>query len=275
VSDPDILYYVDAGRFIRYHVKTGARDQLHDFKTLCGSAWVSNGSDPMFTSWDSHRLGLFCGDRMFVYDIATDAVLGPRPVRGTPPAQVAPSGALAYLEAGAGEVLDTHLNLVRSLGLQAPESHASLGRLSNGHDTWNGAVYDDAKGNVGLLVTWDLTDGTGGVIIGPKTGYPYPPDGHISAMAYERPGWIFVSTVGDSSGKGLLDLENLVVDTNTRKVCRVGRHRSWSKANQVLGYWAEAHTVPSPSGTRAVFASDWGGGTSVDSYVLELPAYSP
>jgi hypothetical protein len=43
----------------------------------------------------------------------------------------------------------------------------------------------------------------------------------------------------------------------------------------VLGYWAEAHTVPSPSGTRAVFASDWGGGSSVDSYVLELPSYRP
>ena len=37
----------------------------------------------------------------------------------------------------------------------------------------------------------------------------------------------------------------------------------------------EAHTVPSPSGTRAVFGSDWGNGTSVDSYVLELPSYSP
>jgi len=40
-------------------------------------------------------------------------------------------------------------------------------------------------------------------------------------------------------------------------------------------YWAEPHTVPSPSGTRAVFASDWGNGSSVDSYVLELPAYRP
>ena len=30
--------------------------------------------------------------------------------------------------------------------------------------------------------------------------------------------------------------------------------------------------VPSPTGTRAVFASDWGGGASVDTYVLELPA---
>ena len=129
--------------------------------------------------------------------------------------------------------------------------------------------------NVGNLVTWDLTDGTGGAIIGPKTGFPYPPDGHVSAMAYRQPGWIFVSTYGNTSGAGLLDLENLIADTNTGKVCRVGRHRSFGKANNVIGYWAESHTVPSPSGTRAVFASDWGGGNSVDSYVLELPGYQP
>jgi hypothetical protein len=282
-SDPDILYYVDNQEFIRYHVSAGTQDKLHSFSTLCGSSSVSNGDDPMFTSWDSHRLGLVCGNQMFIYDSATDSVLGPKAVSGTPPAQVAPSGTLAYLEAGSGQVLDANLNLVRSLGLQVPDNHASLGQLANGHDTWNGAVYDDgnddASSNVGILVTWDMTDGTGGAVIGPKTGWPYPPDGHISAMAYKQPGWIFVSTIPDDTaglqGKTLLGLENLIADTNTGKVCRVGRHRSWGKNNSVLGYWAEAHTVPSPSGTRAVFGSDWGNGTSVDSYVLELPSYSP
>jgi hypothetical protein len=243
----------------------------------------------MFTSWDSHRLGLTCGSNMFIYDWSTDTVLGPvaTPASGTPPAQVAPSGTLAYLEAGTGQVLDTSLTVVRSLGLQAPDNHAALGRLANGHDTWNGTVYDDgnddATSNVGVLVTWDLVTGGGGAVIGPKTGYPYPPDAHVSAMAYRQPGWIFVSTyfvggfdgTGTAPTPGLLDLENLIADTNTGKVCRVGRHRSWGKANAVLNYWAEAHTVPSPTGTRAVFASDWGGGTSVDSYVLELPAYAP
>jgi hypothetical protein len=282
-SDPDILYYVDDQEFIRYHVNAGTQDKLHSFSGLCGSDSVSNGDDPMFTSWDSHRLGLYCGKQMFIYDSSTDSVLGPKPISGTPPSQVAPSGTLAYLEAGSGQVLDANLNLVRSLGLQVPDNHASLGRLASGHDTWNGAVYDDGNddplSNVGILVTWDMTDGTGGAVIGPKTGWPYPPDGHISAMAYKRPGWIFVSTVPDDSaglqGKTLLGLENLIADTNTGVVCRVGRHRSWGKNNSVLGYWAEAHTVPSPSGTRAVFASDWGNGTSVDSYVLELPSYSP
>jgi hypothetical protein len=282
-SDPDILYYVDGQEFIRYHVSAGTQDKLHSFSALCGSSSVSNGDDPMFTSWDSHRLGLYCGNQMFIYDSSTDSVLGPKAVSGTPPAQVAPSGTLAYLEAGSGQVLDANLNLVRSLGLQVPDNHASLGRLANGHDTWNGAVYDDGNddvlSNVGILVTWDMSNGTGGAVIGPKTGWPYPPDGHISAMAYKQPGWIFVSTIPDDSaglqGKTLLGLENLIADSNSGAVCRVGRHRSWGKNNSVLGYWAEPHTVPSPSGTRAVFGSDWGNGTSVDSYVLELPSYSP
>jgi hypothetical protein len=286
-SDPDLLYYTDGQAFIRYHVGSGAKDKLHDFGSLCGGSAPTNGGDPMFTSWDSHRLGLTCGTKMFIYDSATDTVLGPAAVTGTPPAQVAPSGTLAFLEAGTGQILDTTLAVIRSLGLQAPDNHASLGQLASGHDTWNGTVYDDgnddANSNVGVLATWDLTNGTGGAIIGPKTGYPYPPDAHVSAMAYRQPGWVFVSTyfvnrfdgTGTAPTPGLLDLENLIADTNTGKVCRVGRHRSWGKANAILNYWAEAHTVPSPRGTRAVFASDWGGGASVDSYVLELPAYAP
>src|SRR5262249_17342385 len=146
------------------------------------------------------------------------------------------SGTLAYLEAGSGQGLDPSLNLVRSLTLQAPNNHASLGRLANGHDTWNGAVYDDgnddAQSNAGILVTWDLTNGTGGAVTGPKTGSPYPPDGHISAMAYRRPGWVVVSTISDNvppKPQGLLDQEILLADTNTGKVCRVGRHRSLGK----------------------------------------------
>jgi hypothetical protein len=280
-SDPDLLYYVDGQKLIRYHVSTGAKDTLHDFKSLCGSNSVSNGDDPMFMSWDSRRIGLVCGTQMFIYDISTDTVFGPKAASGTPPAQVAPSGTLAFLEAGSGQVLDQSLNLVRSLTLQDPGNHASLGQLANGHDTWNGTVYDDgnddAKSNVGNLVTWDLTDGSGGAVIGPKTGYPYPPDGHVSAMAYRQPGWVFVSTYGNTNGQGLLDLENLIGDTNTGTVCRIGRHRSWGKDNTHLdaSYWAEAHTVPSPSGTRAAFASDWGNGTTVDTYVVELPSYAP
>lgn len=275
-SDPDQLRYVDGTTLIAYHVSTHEKETLATFDFCQGSA--SGGSDPMFTSWDSKRIGLKCDSTGFIWDVARNKAVGQKTLDENP-AQVAPSGTLAYLS-DSGGVTDETLNVVRTLDLAEPYGHASLGRLANGHDTWNGVTYDPGPNgdqSIGSLVTFDLSDGSSKVIIGPDTGYPYPPSGHVSAMAYRQPGWVFVSTIGDHAGAGLLDDENLIADTNTGAVCRIGRHRSYGKDNTKLGesYWAEPHTVPSPSGTRAVFASDWGNGASVDAYVVELPSYAP
>jgi hypothetical protein len=275
-SDPDLLFYVAGRTFVRYHVTKETKEELTTFDFCTNGA--SGGSDPMFTSFDSRRIGLRCDDQVFVYDIEAKEVLG-RKTLDENPAQVAPSGTLAFLS-DSGRVTDPLLNTLRTLDLKEPFGHASMGRLPTGEDTWNGQVFDPGpQGNddIGTLVTWNLATATSRVIIGPKTGWPYPPDGHLSAMAYRQPGWIFVSTFGDTSGQGLLDQEMLIADTTTGAVCRAGRHRSWGKDNTRLGepYWAEAHTVPSPSGTRAAFASDWGNGATVDTYVLELPSYTP
>lgn len=273
-SDPDILFYPTGKTFVRYHVGAAMKEVLTTF-SFCNND-VSNGSDPMFTSFDSHRIGLKCDDQVFIYDIAANMVLGRKSLTENP-AQVSASGQLAYLS-DSGRVTDANLNVVRTLDIKFPDAHASLGRMPTGEDTWNGAAYDPGpKGDddIGNLVTYDLTTGQSHTVIGPKTGYPYPPDGHVSALAYKQPGWTVVSTYGDTSGKGLLDLEILVADTATNAVCRVGRHRSFGKNNTTIGYFAEAHAVPSPSGTRIAFASDWGGGNTVDTYILELPSYKP
>ena len=218
-----------------------------------------------------------CGDQTFIYDIHANAVVARKTNTDDNPAQIAPSGKLAYFS-NSGRVTDDSLNVLRTLDLAEPWGHASMGRLPTGEDTWNGAVYDDGpQGNsdIGSLVTFDLTTGKSRVVIGPKTGWPYPPTTHVSAIAYRQLGWAFVSTVGSTSGAGLLDLEVLVANTATGTVCRAGRHRSWGKENTKLQepYWAEAHAVGSPSGTRIAFASDWGNGTTVDTHVLELPSY--
>lgn len=60
------------------------------------------------------------------------------------PAQAAPSGKLAYLS-DTGEVTDAGLNVLRTLDLTEPWGHASLSMV-NGHDTWNGAVYESGAG---------------------------------------------------------------------------------------------------------------------------------
>jgi hypothetical protein len=275
-TDPDILFYVDGKDMIRYHVAAAMKETLTTF-SFC-SAGATGGSDPMFTSFDSNRIGLKCGDQLFIYDIGANKVLGPKSFSENP-AQASPSGKFGYLS-DSGRVTDTDLNVLRTLDLKEPFGHASMGQLPTGEDTWNGQVFDPGpKGDddIGNLVTFNLNDGSSRTIIGPKTGWPYPPDGHISAMAIRQPGWMVVSTYGDTSGKGLLDLEITVADTTSGAVCRAGRHRSWGRSNTHLAepYWAEAHATPSPKGTRIVFASDWGNQPTVDAYVLELPSYTP
>jgi len=275
-SEPSIVMFVHGKTLVRFDVDTEVEEPVHTFD-FCGGP-VSAGSDPMFSSWDSSRFGLKCDDQVFVFDVATDTVLGQKTLDENP-AQVAPSGALAFLS-DTGRVTDPALDVLHTLDLLQPWGHASLGRLANGHDTWNGTVYDPGPGgndDIGALVTFDLTDATSRVIVGPETGFPYPPAAHISALAIHRPGWVVLSTIGDPSGEGLLDLELLLADTNTGQVCRTGRHRSWGHNNMTIGepYWAAPTAVPSPSGTRILFGSDWGGGGTVDAYVVELPSYAP
>jgi hypothetical protein len=175
-------------------------------------------------------------------------------------------------------VYDGDMEFLLTLDLDNPFDHASLGRLANGRDTLNIVAYDPGRqgSGVGTLVVFELASGESRVIVGEDTGYPYPPSGtHISAVAHRAPGWVSVSIVGnDFDGQRLLDNELLLADTNTGEVCRIAHHRSHGK-NGPQDYWAEPHATISPSGTRVLFGSDWGGGDTVDAYVVELPGYAP
>jgi len=276
-SDPAILFYVDIvqKKLIRYNVDSGVKETVHTF--ACPSD-LYGGSDPMFTSWDSNVFGLLCRQtstqrEVFAYNLATDSE-GPRLLTTSYTApQPGPGGALFYFD---GDVLDFNMNVLRSLDLAKALEHGSLGRPANGHDTYYAVAFDGSP--VGSLIAHDLTDGSLRVIIGPDAGYPYPPSStHISAVSYKAPGWVFLSSVGDPpSGQTVLNNELYLADTNpggTGKVCRIAHHRSWAGNGGPLGYWAEPHVVGSPSGTRLLFGSDWGGGNSVDTYVIELPSY--
>jgi hypothetical protein len=271
-TDPDLLFYVTGRRLVRYHVRTGLKDTVNDF-TFCSSA-PSGGPDPMFTSWDSNVIGLKCGGQAFFYRMSDDRLTGTATTT-LPAPQAAASGTRGFT---GGYVVDLGLKVLRRLDLGNPFEHASLGRSAAGRDVYHAVAFDPGPlgSDVGSLVTHDLVTGASRVIVGPATGYPYPPTGtHVSAMAYRQPGWVFLSIVGDPAGDGVLDNELVIADTASGRVCRPAHHRSWGRHNTKLAdpYWAEPHAVPSPSGTRVVFASDWGNGATVDSYVAELPSY--
>ncbi|MFZ5892893.1 MAG: hypothetical protein ACOY0T_17665 [Myxococcota bacterium] len=277
-SDPDVLFYVDGRDFVRYHVAASRKEVMTTF-TFCSDD-ASSGSDPMFMSFDSTRIALGCGNQAFVYDISKNMVIARVTNSDENPPQMAPSGKFVFF-GDSGRVADaTTLSVVRTLDIAEPYGHACLGLLPTGQDTWNGVAFDPGpRGNdsIGSVVTFDFTTGSSKVVIGEDTGFPYPPTTHVSAMAYRNPGWVVSSTLGNTSGRGLLDLELTVANTSTGKFCRVGRHRSWGKENTQItdSYWAESHAVLSPTGTRIAFGSDWGNGGTVDTYVVELPSYKP
>jgi len=277
-TDPDVLFYVDGKNFIRYHVGAKRKETLTTFSFCSGGA--TSGPDPMYMSFDTNRIALQCGNQHFIYQVSTNTVIS-RNTNSESAPQMSASGNFAWL-GDTGRVLDAAtLNPLRTLDLNEPDAHASLGRLPTGEDTWNGQVYDDGpmgNSDIGSVVTWNIATATSKVVIGPKTGWPYPPGGHVSAVAIRQPGWVVLAVQGGgNTGKTLLDMELVLANTVNGAFCRVGRHRTFGKDNTNLGdsYWAEAHAVMSPSGTRIVFASDWMNGTSVDTYVVELPSYTP
>ena len=167
------------------------------------------------------------------------------------------------------------MNVLLTLNLGNSGEHASMTKLSNGQDTFNLVDFDSALN--GTLVQHNMVTGAVRVLVGPSTGYPYPPSGtHISGMSFKRTGLVAVSVKGNFNGQGVLDSELLLADTDpatnpSGEVCRIGHHRTASD-----DYWAEPHPVLSPSGTRLLFGSSWGNtGVIVDSYVVELPSYTP
>ncbi len=270
-TDPAILHYVDGKKLIRYDALSGEKQLVRTFSFCQGNAKADSHA---FTSWDSEVLGLSCDGKVFGYDMGQNVV---SPTRSSPLAapMAAPSGNLFYFH---GYVLDKSMRTLRTLDISEPDTHSSLGRNRLGRDVFNGAIYDPGPGGspVGSLVSHDLANASSRVVIGQATGFPYPPSGtHISSIAHRAPGWVFVSIIGNPAGQKLLDNEVLLANVDTLEVCRLGHHRSFGKNNTRLAtpYWAEPHVTGSPTGTRALFASDWGNGSSVDAYVFELPSY--
>ena len=281
--DPDVLYYPSnynaKPRLMRYRVSTNMNELIRDFgdaPTDCPVNWadlLGLGGDPQYMSWgiDGKKLlGLQCGSKKFVYDIASDHVLGMKTTAERVTFIVAPSGKSAYFEGG---VYDLNFNLLRTLKMASVAEHANVGYAAAGYDTYNAVAFDDSTDEIGTLVTHNMVTAQKKVIIGPATGFSYPPSGtHISAVSHKNPGWVGVSVVGNSNGQDTLSQEILVAQPETGKFCRVAHHRSWAGDGQ-WGYWAEPHINISPKGTRLIFGSDWGNGDSVDTYVIELPSY--
>ena len=302
-SEPDIIFYVDQNSYVltRMHVSTGVKDTIRDFgadidsgvlASVCvGADLVSGGGDPFFMSYDNDLIGLGCrnteGDETtyeaFSYRLSSNTIGVTEHFSWVVP-QATPSGTLRYLAGtDSSSVLDVATNtVIRTLEWNG-EEHSDMLKNAAGDDLVAGVQYDSPTGSNGTLMVANLTKGTVTTIIGEAKGDPYPPTGTlVSGKAFLKPGWVAVGATGNalnvsSPAPTYLQQEIILANVDTGNFCRLAHHRSFGydadSSNQ--NYWAQPNVVISPSGTRILFPSDWYDGATVDTYVIELPAYEP
>jgi len=285
-NDPDVLWFnyswemggQSMRQLTRYQVSTGQRTVVYDYPNASKPRVfaIDNGGDPQFPSWDMRLWGIRLEmpnsvSEKFSFSLPAK-VEGRRVINDSATPQACPSGTCMWAaERGGSRLVDAKtLETVRKLRLHGFE-HGNLGRNAQGQDFFASVQFDNRP--EGSLIVENLQTGQVKAVISNTNGWPYPATStHISAIAFKAPGWVAVSGVGHPDGKRVLDQEILVANVDTGKVCRVAHHHSWAKEGR-MGYWGEPQVTISPSGTRLIFASDWENSDTVDTYVVELPAY--
>ncbi len=309
-TDPDTLYYISKvkpnfGEFMKYSIGSDKSVVVKDFTRWCGSDMPKPGGDVQMQSLDDDLFGFRCVNLdeepiMLTYKISTDTVTTARIGEGTrweewfaPMPTV--TGKSWFFQ---GVSLDHDLKTVNvELDMKKAGEHQNVGLTHDGQDAIYSVGFDpspngcngDPDEGIGHVVQHNLETGECRNFISQSEGYPYTTSAtHISAQAVHNPGWVAVSSIGKkkqfnafTTGRPapplLSEIYLLNTDPDDTVVCRVAHHRSFGKradAGDYHPYFGEPHATISPSGTRIMFGSDWYDSGSVDSYIIELPAYS-
>ncbi|MDX6587373.1 MAG: hypothetical protein QOI31_1846 [Solirubrobacterales bacterium] len=102
------------------------------------------------------------------------------------------------------------------------------------------------------IISADLTDGTRTVLL-PASLIAYPI--HVSCRNTERPGWAYLSEYFDSEAPRLANYDEVfAVRMDGSGTIQRFAHEHHSRNES---YEREPHAVPSPDGSRVLWASDW------------------
>jgi len=243
----------------------------------CPVSWAAKlnlGSDPSGVSFATYEptVGMRCGDKTLIVNLYRKTVI-PLTWGGgvTVAPMLAPGGQRFFYEATlAGLSYDVFWGAPRALNMAQSWEHGSVGMAGQALNAWYGADFNSSS--PGMVVRTNLETAERKVVVGQANGWGFPPSTtHISGMT-SNVGWLAASAVGDPQVWGTVPLAGEIIwaNSDTGTVCRVAQHRSLAGEGGPWGYWSEPHVTISPSGTRAVFGSDWGGGAAVNTYVVDL-----
>lgn len=204
---------------------------------------------------------------VFTYDLETRTVLGTRSMSKAPDhVSMSPSGRYCVVASGRddGGVVSWTRDFGSQRFVHAKTEHSDIAIAPNGDDLF---VFVDYDAN-GDLKTVNLDTGVHTnlfrtYVSGTATAY------HVSAKAFDVPGWIIFSTYANGGGELWLHRKIMAVELKANPtIINLAHHQT-----SFNGYW----TIPTASVnrdfTRVLFNSNWGSSSSndVDTYLIQLP----
>lgn len=205
---------------------------------------------------------------VFTYDLQQQRVIGSRALSRTPDnVSMSPSGHYCVIadDAKGGGTVAWDLEFRDSRQLNGDSQHSDLALGADGQDRY---VFVDHGGS-GDLVMVDLASGKRSALLpawieGTTTSL------HVSGKAFERPGWVVVSTFNHNGREKWLHERVLAVELKAEpRIVNLARHHSHHN-----GYWTQPQASVNRDFTRIVFNSNWGATSAgdVDVYMIRLPA---
>ncbi len=296
-ANPDVIYYSEETRLMFYNILSGETRVIHEFAgdfpgQSLAAVWSKYEGSP---SRDGRYWGFMAEDQdwntvaFLIYDQQSDAVIATRDVRGVPGADsidnayISPLGnyfiadfSEHYCEPGqlGGDAqpcgyMIYNRDLQNGRGLLRISGHQDLALDAEGREV---VVYQDIDtDNISML---DLETGT----VTPlwPIDFSHTSIGlHISGRAFNRPGWVLVSTHdGDPAAYTWMDDAVFAIELKSGgRVVRLAHTQSLVDENLEHDYWAEPQASVNQDFTRILFTSNWGrsGTSEVEMYMIVLP----
>ncbi len=309
-QDANILYYVpdteeDAGKLTQLNIKTAERSVIADFAPYCEKRGVpAQGGILAAPSATDELFGFRCGIRnekslavSFQASNSTVSTLnigkGSKWPINTAPKPFPNNGNMLFSDKILNRNLKTSGNGLDIASIDAPFAIGAVDEQQNRffqsatkrsprgckNDIWNG---------IGLVVVHGIEDSSCSSLITQTKGYPETPSGtSLAANAHQNPRWLAMTSVGyddfewfsSKRPAPLLFSEVVLLDTTASEPapCRLAHNRTFGEQATNATYepaLGKASVSLSPKATRVLFSSDWYDSGSIDTYVVQLPAYT-
>jgi hypothetical protein len=281
-TNPDLLYFLPTngvGMQLReLNVVTDQVRVVGDFGARlrarwpgANAAWTKSEGSPSAdarywcfmvdnASWAS--LGVFTWDR------DTDTITGTYNTNGDRPDNVSMSPSGNYCVVGGDSARGTvafSRDFSQQRQIHHKVEHVDIALDANGDDAYVAIDYQSAGGDVFMV---NLRTGVRTVLFptylsGSTTAL------HMSGKAYNKRGWVLISTYADSGSLQWLHRKIFAVQLSANPLVHGLAHHH-SRFNK---YWTEPHASVNRDFTRVLFNSNWGTGSAddVDAYMIVLP----